>query len=226
MGFVQYTQLRSSELARYIEAVAQSPLAFEDSHPLQHSSYNHVHLWKLEYLSDTHSWIDVDYRVECVNYVLEQWRRRLKGLPPYAHRGYRIYLYEDLAPTISVVAETDIGFPYSYGQPIFVKNIREILTLYENRSWKQHFASFDWEISEQRLLDVITKNDGSISKPTAEKLGLPVGKLRTLIINMGLGFQVNSVRKQFHRRPADFSNEAMYSDHWHVFERMLPARYR
>ena len=226
MGFLQFTRSRSAELAEYAQAVSQSPLAFDGQHPIEHSARNHIHLWKLEYLSDTCGWINVDYRVEFVNYILEEWQRRLKGLPPYKLRGYRIYVYENLAPTISVVAETDIGFPYSNGRPIFVNTLRDVLKLYENRSWKQHFASLDWEISEKRLLDVLTKNNGSIGKPTAEMLGLPVGKLRTLIINMGLGAQVNAIRKHYRRRPADFSDEGVETYRWHVFERMLPARYR
>lgn len=225
MSFLQYTKTRSLELAKYLETTAKSPLVFEGSHPLKHSSYNHIHLWKLEYLSDHFDWIDLDYRVDFVNYILEQWRRRLKGLTPYKDRGYRMYVYEDLAPTISVVAETDFGFPYSNGQPIFVNNIRDVLTLYTNRSWKENFLFLDWEISEKHLLDTIIKNKGSISKSTAEKLGLSVGKLRTIIINMGLDAKVNKIRKHFHRKPADFSNE-YYSDNWHIFERLLPAHYR
>ncbi len=228
MEFLQYTESRSNELAEYIQAVAQCPLEFEGSDPLAHSSHNHIHLWKLEYLSDTFNWINVDYRVECINYIIEQWRQRLKELLPYSQRGYRIYVYEDLAPTISVVAETDIGFPYSNSnrEALFVQNIRDVLTLYENRSWKEHFVSLDWELSETHLLETITKNNGSISKPTAEQLALSVGKLRNLIINMGLGSQVNAIRKHFHRRPADFSNELEHSDRWHIFERLLPANYR
>lgn len=226
MGFLQYTQSRSPELAEYIDAVARSPLSFDGPYPLQHSSHNHVHLWKLEYLADTCDWIDVDYRIECVNHILEQWRCRLKGLPLYNDRGYRIYVYEDLAPTISVVAETEIGFPYSNGQPVFVESVRDILALYENRSWRDHFDSRDWQITEKRLLDVIKRNKGSISKPTAAQLGIPVGKLRSLIINMGLSVDVNSVRKKFQRRPADFASELVHADRWHVFERVLPSRYR
>lgn len=226
MRFIEYTESRSPELAEYIRSIAATPLAFDGPHPLQHSSHNHVHLWKIEYLSDSCDWIDTDFRIKAVNFILEQWRRRLKGLPPFRERGYRIYVYEDLAPTISVVAQTDVGFPYDYGQAVMVPNIRDIMRLYENRSWKQHFQGGDWEVSEKRVLSVITKQCGSISKPSADQLGLSVGKLRTLIVNMGLGCRVNSIRKQFHRRPADFTKEAVYSDRWHVFERILPAQYQ
>lgn len=129
MHFIDYTFSRSPELAEYIQSVAASPLAFDGPYPLQHSSHNHVHLWKLEYLSDTCDWIDVDYRVECISFILGHWRGRLKGLPPYRERGYRVYVYEDLAPSISVVAETDFGFPYCNDHALFVGNIRDILQL-------------------------------------------------------------------------------------------------
>ena len=104
--------------------------------------------------------------------------------------------------------------------------MHEIMRLYENRSWKQYFQIDDWEVSEKQLLEVIQQHSGSISKPTADQLGLSVGKLRILITNMGLGSQVNSIRKRFRRRPADFTNELDYSSKWHVFERILPAGYR
>lgn len=228
MEVLKYTRRRCPELAQYLENIAASPLCFEGSHPIQHSSHNHIHLWKIEFLADTYRWIDLDYRVEVVSYILEQWRRRLKGLPPYRQTGYRLYLYEDLAPTISVVAETPFGFPYSTEDrtPIFVDRIRDILALYEGRSWKLNFTGGDWEISDDRILKVVQKHFGSISKPTADQLGLPVGKLRSLITNMNLENKVNAIRKQFKRRPADFTKEVVVSDRWYVFERILLPNFR
>lgn len=225
MEFLKYTKSRSRELAEYAQQVAKSPLSFDGEHPISHSSRNHVHLWFVEYLSDSFDWIDVDYRVEFVKYVLEQWRRRMRGLAPYEQRGYRLYVYEDRAPTISAVAETDIGFPYSYGQPIFVKNIRDVLAIYGTRSWKESFGNFDWNISQERILDTIRKNHGSIGKLTASTLGLQVGQLRKLIVNMGLDLEVNTIRKHFKRSPADFSNEGYHCDRWKVFERILKPGY-
>jgi hypothetical protein len=220
-----FTRARSNELAEYLEAVAASPFSFEGEYPIAHSSSNHVHLWMLENRSDSHAWIDTDYKVACVKGLMEQWRIRLKGLPPYRERGYRMYLYEDTAPTLSVVAETDIGFPYRFGNPIHVKNISEILSLYSGRSWKCHFANLDWEVSQEAILKVIKRHAGSIGKPTANVLGLGVGTLRKLIINMDLGDEVNAIRKYNKRSPADFSNEIVYSENWHIFERILPAAY-
>ena len=225
MSFLQLTQSRSAELAEYAQFVAQMPFDFTGQHPIEHSAHNHVHLWKLEYLADTYPWINTSYRVDFVNYIFDQWRRRLKGFSPYQWRGYRLYLYEDLAPTLSVVAETEIGFPYARGQAIVVPTVEDVLQRYAHRSWKQYFASPGWEISEKRLLNVVAKNNGSISKPTAEALGLTVGKLRILIINMGLAEQVNALRKRYRRSPADFSNDLETAYRWHVFEQCLPARY-
>lgn len=225
MNILKFTQQRSNELAEYLEFVASSPLSFEGEHPIEHSSYNHIHLWKLEYLSKSHKWIDIEYKVEFINYIFEQWRRRLKGLSPYIDRGYRVYLYEDTAPTISVVAETNIGFPYEYGVPIFVNSVREILEIYESKNWSDNFSDLDWEVDEKHILNVIEHNKGSIGKPSANKLGLSVGKLRTLITNMGLDNSVNSIRKKYKRRPADFSKEQQYSENWHVFERILRGNY-
>ncbi len=225
MDILKITRARSKELAEYMEFVASGSLSFEGEQPLQHSSSNHVHLWKLEYLSDIYEWIDTEYKTEFINYIVEQWRIRLKGLAPYSNRGYRMYVYEDMAPTISVVAETDIGFPYQYGNPKFVNNIIDIVKLYDNRNWRENFSSADWEITQNELLKSIEINNGSISKPTANMLGLAAGKLRLLIINMGLGDEVNSIRKKYKRPIADFSNEKIYSESWHVFERFLDAKY-
>jgi hypothetical protein len=223
---MKYTKERSAELAEYLECVSATPLSFEGEDPLSHSAENHVHLWKLEYLADSHSWINTTYRVEFIKHVLEQWRLRLKGLRHYRERGYRLYVYEDMAPTVSVVAETDIGFPYGHRSAVFVPNILDVVKLYENRSWKENFGGLDWEISHEKVIKVVERNKGSIGKPTANALGMQVGKLRSLITNMGLGTEVNEMRKLYRRRPADFSKEPTYFGEWHVFERVLPANYR
>jgi len=111
MDIVEYTRTRSKELANYLEECACSPLTFEGNDPLSHSSSNHVHLWYLEYYSERNNWINVEYKLAFISYILKTWKNRIKGFFPYQSQGYRIYVYGDLAPTISVVANTEIGSP-------------------------------------------------------------------------------------------------------------------
>jgi hypothetical protein len=226
MDILNYTKGRSKELAQYLESISRTPFSFEGDHPIQHSSQNHIHLWLLEYLADTHNWIDTEYKSEFVSYILAFWKSRLKGLAPYYQRGYRMYVYEDLAPTISVVAETDVGCPYQAPEMIFLESIREILDLYNKRSWRGNFSDSDWEISPETLMKVVEKNKGSIGKPTASRLGVQVGKLRLLIMNMGLEYRVNDIRKKNRRRPADFSNTQENKYKMHLYEELLQPNYR
>lgn len=222
---LKYTKAHSPELAAYLEGVAAARLTFDGDDPLRHSSDNHIHLWKLEYLADTHRWIDTRYRTEFVKYILEQWRRRLKGMQPYRERGYRIYVYEDLAPTVSVVAETDTGYPYKSERTMFVGSIAEVVQPYSERSWRDIFSGGEWELTPDSILDAVEKHQGSIGRPTAERLGTQVGALRKVIINMGLEDRVNAIRRHYRRRPADFSNVPRESHVLRVFERRLPAGY-
>lgn len=223
--FLDYTRSKSREIADALERVCASRLEFEGDYPLVHSSANHVHLWFLEQQADHAPWIDTEFRSRFIKLVLEHWRIRLKGMAPYRDRGYRMYVYEDAAPTLSVVAETDLGFPYRFGKPVQVERIEDVAALYANRSWRERFEFEPWELSPERILQVIEANQGSISKPSAQKLGLQVGKLRLLITQMDLGEDVNRLRKKFKRRPVDFSEHEKTQETWHVFERILPANY-
>ena len=223
--FLDYTRSKSRELARALEQVCASPLQFDTEFPLVHSSANHVHLWILEHQADHASWIDTAYRTQFIKHILEHWRIRLKGMAPYRERGYRVYVYEDTSPTLSVVAETDIGFHYRYGNPVPVERIEDIATLYATRSWGEHFQFEPWELSPDRILQVVEANHGSISKPTANRLGLSAGKLRLLIIQMDRGDEVNQLRKRFKRRPVDFVDYQPQDEIWHFFERILSANY-
>lgn len=223
--FLDYTRAKSRELAEELERVCASRLEFESDFPLVHSSANHVHLWFLEQQADHAPWIDTEFRARFIKHILEHWRIRLQGMAPYRDRGYRMYVYEDAAPTLSVVAETDIGFPYRFGQPVQVKRIEDVAALYADRSWRARFEFTPWALSPERILQIIEANRGSISKPSAQQLGLPVGKLRLLITQMDLGHDVNRLRKKFKRRPVDFSEREETPETWHVFERILPANY-
>lgn len=106
--------------------------------------------------------------------------RTFEGLPPYRAGGYRMYLYQDVATTVSVVAETPEGCPYG-GNLEFFSSIREVMSIYVDRKWSDVFPSLDWPHSDERILTEIEKQSGSISRPTAEALGVSVGQLRKLI---------------------------------------------
>lgn len=132
--FLDYTRSKSREIADALERVCASRLEFEGDYPLVHSSANHVHLWFLEQQADHAPWIDTEFRSRFIKLVLEHWRIRLKGMAPYRDRGYSMCVYEDAAPTLSVVAETDLGFPYRFGKPVQVERIEDVAALYANRS--------------------------------------------------------------------------------------------
>jgi len=225
MSLYDFTKSRCPELAEYLAFCCTAELRFEGDHPNDHSADNYIHLWALEWWADHHSWIDLGYRTEFVGEIFARWRGRLKGLPPYRDRGYRLYLYEDMSPTISVTAETDFGFAYDHVEAKFVGSTRELMALYADRGWRKNFEFSGWACTRNEILDAVDANHGSISKPTASKLGLKVGKLRTLIEQMGLDREVNSIRKRYKRRPAKFrpDDELPYS--FHVYETMLPAGY-
>ncbi|MDB4473801.1 hypothetical protein N9023_02245 [Opitutaceae bacterium] len=153
--FLDYTRSKSRELADALERACPTSLAFETEYPLVHSSHNHVHLWFLEQQADNAAWINTEYRTQFIKHVLEHWRIRLKGMAPYRDRGYRLFVYEDASPTLSVVAETDIGFPYRFGSPVKVDRIEDIAALYADRSWQERFQFEPWEISDQRILKAV-----------------------------------------------------------------------
>lgn len=220
-----FTQQRCPELAAFLEACSTTPLAFEGDHPIAHSGDNHIHLWALEYWADHHAWIDLEYRVEFAEQILTRWRGRLRGLPPYRNAGFRLYLYEDLAPTVSIVAETTYGFPYG-GEPSMVDTVRDVMALYVGRSWRDNFDFAPWEVEPGRILATVEQHSGSISKPTANALGMQVGKLRILIEQMGIDIQINDIRKRFRRRPAKFRSEEDLPHRYRIYEQRLPAAFR
>lgn len=226
MSIQSFTKSRCPELADFLEHCCTVQLNFDGDCPNQHSAFNHIHLWSLEWWADHHAWIDLDYRVEFCKHIFERWRQRLKGLPPYREKGYRFYLYEDLAPTVSVVAETPSGFAYDESGATFVKHTRDIMSLYVNKSWQNNFSNAPWDVSQNKLLNTVDNHKGSISKPTAEALGIGVGKLRILIEQMGLEDEVNSLRKRYGRRPAKFRDPYELPFRYKIYELRLSAGYR
>ena len=109
MDFLKKAHNISQEFTDYIADVAESELRFEGEHPIEHSRYNHVHLFGLERCTRD---IDLSLKIQAVEYIFTRWKVRLKSYQPHNQQGFRMYLYEDFAPTISVVAETKFGFPY------------------------------------------------------------------------------------------------------------------
>jgi hypothetical protein len=99
----------SSDSAAWQSGIAEEDFAFRGTDPRQHSAHNHVHLWMVEWLADDDPRIDLAFRRRVITWIFDQWERRLKGYAPYRDVGYRLYLYEDAAPTVSVVAETPGG---------------------------------------------------------------------------------------------------------------------
>lgn len=220
MSLASETRKRCPELADFLEFCCTAHLSFDGPEPIQHSAANHMHLWALEFWADQHAWIDLDYRCDFVGEIFRHWRGRLTGLPPYQADGYRVYLYEDLAPTVSVVAATPVGCPYG-NHHTFVSSPRDVMARYVDKSWQDNFACEPWAVDRDRLLKVIEKNKGSISKPSANAVGLSVGALRILIEQMGLEDEVNALRKHFKRRPAKFREDTyrdvpitIYESHW------------
>jgi hypothetical protein len=220
------TRARCPELADFLEGCCMKRLGFEGDEPNYHSARNHIHLWALEYWAERHPWIDLAYRLEFVEEIFWQWRTQLRGLPPYRSAGYRLYLYEDLAPTVSVVAETPTGFPFE-GSPVeFVARPAEVMRLYLCQSWSGNFKFAPWPMPEERILSAIEAHAGSIGAPTANALGVGVGELRQIIEAMGLDQKVNALRKRFCRRPAQFRPEMDISTTRKLYERRLPAGFR
>ncbi|MES9878940.1 MAG: hypothetical protein ABW117_17720 [Candidatus Sedimenticola sp. 1PA] len=223
--FARITRERSSDLYDLLMASANCDLWFDGYDPLEHSRRNHVHLDQLEVLAERHAWIDLEYRTKFIKYIFAQWRIRLKGMKPYTQDGYRLYLYGDIAPTLTVVAETDTGFPFSHIPHIFVNEIRDIMSLYIDTKWSDRWQLSDWPVSAKQIEKAVVRYKGSIGKPVADTLGIRIGELRNLIINMGLDYEINRIRKRFRRSPADFSNELGSHGDIPIFERRLAAFY-
>lgn len=71
---------------------------------------------------------------------MNRWRDRLPSYEPYQRDGFRLYLYEDTAPTVSMVAEKREGFPYKGCADFrFVEDIAEVLRPYLVLPWSARF---------------------------------------------------------------------------------------
>lgn len=213
------TRARDRELAEWLEAVCESPLRFEGDCPNLHSSENHVHLFHLEYAAERHDWIGLTYREQVAETILGRWQARLRGMRASLPAGARLYVYQDMAPTVSAVAETPAGYPYP-GEPTFVDSPREIMALYVGRRWSENFCPGGGPTPE-RIVAEVARHAGSIGKPTADALGMKVGVLRRAIEWFDLQEEVNALRKQAGRRPARFLAGEALPFRYSVYERRL-----
>lgn len=216
-------QGRAPYLADDLARVADQPLRFDGDCPNSHSAFNHRALYGLEAAARQHGWIDTGFRTRFVEAVLNRWQARLKGMAPYQAHGYRLYVYEGMVITVSAVAETDKRFPYP-GAPKFVDHPRDVARRYEAGSGFDLVSTLP--VTSDALIKAVEKHHGSISKPTANSLGLQVGELRKCIECYDLQDQVNRIRKQHKRRPAQFRSAEQMPDHSYlIYERRLPAGY-
>jgi hypothetical protein len=223
MTFLNQARRLSAELADFIADVAEQPLSFRGEDPLDHSRSNHRHLSMIEYLADHVPGIDLDFRCAAVDYIFERWKERLKAFHPYKQNGYRLYLYADMSPTVSVVAETPIGFPYNV-KPRWIKTPREVLSRFASRSWGGQFSGGSAQLPK-RILAAVEAMKGSISKPTAQRLGISVAELRRMIEANGLTREVNALRKVYRRSPARFETHQNLPRELRVYELCLPGKF-
>lgn len=214
---------KNRELADYLEDIAEQPLDFRDAHPNGHSKCNHRHLWLLEYAADRDTAIDLPFRVAAVTYILNRWRDRLPGFEPYQRDGFRIYLYEDMAPTVSIVAETKDGFPYQgCADFTFVDDIARVLRPYLDMPWKYRFKASGPK--PETLFKELKRAEGSLTN-AAKALGMPLAVLRRTIETYGIAKDVNKIRKHHNRRPAQFDDSDWRLSHTLIWEHRLPARF-
>ena len=213
MDFLQRASEVNREFAEYVHDLAETPLRFRGEHPSEHSRDNHIHLFGWGPCVQKDPRLDLHVQVQAVEYIFARWRTRLRSYQPHTQHGYRMYLYEDFAPTISVVAETKFGFPY-HGQPIFVDSLIEILQIYANHDWNDFLQPSE----KTAVLHAVEKSQGSIGTRAAQLIGLRAIELRKYIEWFEVGDQVNQIRKQFHRRPVQFLDYAARFSRFKVCE--------
>jgi hypothetical protein len=209
------------ELADYLEEIAEQPLDFRDTHPNGHSARNHQHLWMLEYAADRDPKIDLTFRCLAVRHILNRWRDRLPTYEPYQRDGFRLYLYEDMAPTVSIVAETKEGFPYQgCADFTFVEDIEDVLRLYIDAPWSARFKGSGPK--PDQVLKAIERAEGSLSG-AARALAIPLPEFRRIIEIFSIVREANTIRKRHTRRPATFADVEYMLPRTRIWEYRLPG---
>jgi hypothetical protein len=212
---------RLPEIARFIEEMSEIELRFRGPEPLDHSRDNHVHLWAIEHAADSHREIDLAFRCAAIRHIFARWTARLKAYAPYTAQGYRLYVYGDMAPTLSVVAETPRGCPY--GEVKQVDDIETVVRPYVGQSWAARFEPVAG-LGPERLLAAIDREHGSLGA-TARHLGWSVAALRRDVERWEIGPDVNRLRKRHGRRPARFADPLYRVPDTLFWEQRLPPRY-
>ena len=204
-SIINHAHRISPELARFINDVAERKLQFRGERPVAHSSHNHVHLWALEWWADRDTRINLDFRCEAVDFIVARWKQRLQGYQHWQQHGFTFYLYSDMAPTLTVVARA--GEPPMFDDSFtFVPRRRDVLARYVHQSWSAIFSTAGPD-PVRALLKAVEDNAGSIGTPTARALGVSVAQLRRQIEGFDLAESVNTIRKRYRRRPAQFRTE-------------------
>lgn len=220
MDFLSKTRRFCPELAEEIHAIAEKSFTFASEHPSVNSQFNSEYLWLAEHRADRFKQINLRYRVEMVQHIIERWKQNLRGYRPYQDSGYRIHMWRSLGPKISVAQYqeeqgTDIGVE-------LIESLERFLRPFAQRSWGDLFSGSPIDLSE--VLRTVERMRGSIGKPTAERLGMTRGELRKLIEQVDLVDDVNRIRKHFKRRPAAL-NPFPVPRRLPMHEIILPPRY-
>jgi hypothetical protein len=222
MDLLDDLRRRCTDLADFIADVMEAPLSFDAATPSAHSATNHKHLWKMDYFADGHHWLDLRYRTRVAEAILARWRERLLALPEARHHGFRLYLYEDFTPTVTVAADTPEGCPFT-GLLHFVETPRGIMEKFDGRTWGGLFPPSAPIPSRARLLEVVKAQGGSVGRATARALGLGVGAVRVLIEQDDLVEEVNRIRRDRGQEPARFRERFGQPDlRFDIYEEVIP----
>jgi hypothetical protein len=220
-GFLKKAQSIDQELSDYVEHIGETEFQFKGDNPYDHSAYNHVHLRGLQVLARDNPRVTLEVQVQAVEYIFERWKTRLKSFHPYTQKGYRLELSENFAPTISVEANTVYGRTGG-NSAVYVDSMLEIFRIYEGQDW----CSFLQPSEKSAILYAVEQSQGSIGTRAAQLIGLNAVELRKYIEWFEMDDEVNTIRKQFHRRPVQFLSYEQRFSKYKIYEICLPAHYK
>lgn len=204
------------ELANWLKGLAAHPLCFEGDTPLDQISKNYVRLWLTEFFAEEGDAVDLDFRVAATEWLIGCWSRRAR--PEVGSACLCFYVYDDLAPTLTVATESPKGFPFRSQER--VDSLEELLQPFCRRHWSELWGSAG--VTSRRIYQAVEAAHGDIGRLVAQRLGLETGRLRRAIEWFGLGDEVNRIRT-LHQRPvlrfrSLQSQASLYSDRWRIYE--------